>query len=60
MSNILSEVQEFKIGGYQVLDKWLKDLRKAKRSLSQPLEKDGFMLVVPTSLPNTITFKIWS
>ena len=24
----------FKIGGYQVLDKWLKDRKKAKRSLS--------------------------
>ncbi len=28
------EVWEFKIGGYQVLDKWLKDRKKAKRSLS--------------------------
>ncbi len=25
---------EFKIGGYQVLDKWLKDRKKAKRTLS--------------------------
>ncbi|MGL4501642.1 MAG: type ISP restriction/modification enzyme, partial [Planktothrix sp.] len=28
------EVWEFKVGGYQVLDKWLKDRKKAKRSLS--------------------------
>ena len=28
------QVWEFKIGGYQVLDKWLKDRKKAKRSLS--------------------------
>lgn len=28
------EVWEFKIGGYQVLDKWLKDRKKAKRTLS--------------------------
>jgi len=28
------EVWEFKIGGYQVLDKWLKDREKAKRNLS--------------------------
>jgi Predicted helicase len=28
------EIWGFKIGGYQVLDKWLKDLKKAKRSLS--------------------------
>lgn len=27
-------VWEFKIGGYQVLDKWLKDRKKAKRTLS--------------------------
>ena len=31
---IEQEVWEFKIGGYQVLDKWLKDRKKAKRSLS--------------------------
>lgn len=31
---ITPEVWEFKIGGYQVLDKWLKDRKKAKRSLS--------------------------
>jgi hypothetical protein len=31
---ITSEVWEFKIGGYQVLDKWLKDRKKAKRTLS--------------------------
>ncbi len=31
---IAPEVWEFKIGGYQVLDKWLKDRKKAKRSLS--------------------------
>ncbi|MEC4984428.1 MAG: type ISP restriction/modification enzyme [Oscillatoria sp. PMC 1068.18] len=28
------EIWEFKIGGYQVLDKWLKDRKKAQRSLS--------------------------
>ena len=28
------QVWEFKIGGYQVLDKWLKDRKKAKRNLS--------------------------
>ncbi|MEG4517119.1 MULTISPECIES: type ISP restriction/modification enzyme [unclassified Microcoleus] len=31
---IASEVWEFKIGGYQVLEKWLKDRKKAKRTLS--------------------------
>ncbi|WP_286390821.1 type ISP restriction/modification enzyme [Pseudanabaena mucicola] len=31
---IEKEVWEFKIGGYQVLDKWLKDRKKAKRNLS--------------------------
>lgn len=31
---IAPEVWEFKIGGYQVLDKWLKDRKKANRSLS--------------------------
>jgi hypothetical protein len=28
------KVWQFKVGGYQVLDKWLKDRKKAKRSLS--------------------------
>jgi hypothetical protein len=31
---IAPEVWAFKIGGYQVLDKWLKDRKKAKRTLS--------------------------
>jgi predicted helicase len=31
---IAPEIWMFKIGGYQVLDKWLKDRKKAKRSLS--------------------------
>ncbi len=31
---ITPEVWTFKIGGYQVLDKWLKDRKKAKRTLS--------------------------
>lgn len=31
---VFSEVWAFKIGGYQVLDKWLKDRKKANRSLS--------------------------
>jgi len=31
---IAPEVWNFKIGGYQVLDKWLKDRKKAKRTLS--------------------------
>lgn len=31
---ITSDVWQFKIGGYQVLDKWLKDRKKAKRTLS--------------------------
>ena len=31
---IAPEVWTFKIGGYQVLDKWLKDRKKAKRTLS--------------------------
>ncbi len=31
---IAPEVWEFKIGGYQVLEKWLKDRKKAKRTLS--------------------------
>lgn len=33
-SGISPEVWEFKIGGYQVLEKWLKDRKNAKRSLS--------------------------
>ena len=33
-AGIAPEVWEFKIGGYQVLAKWLKDRKKAKRSLS--------------------------
>lgn len=33
-AGIVPEVWAFKIGGYQVLDKWLKDRKKAKRSLS--------------------------
>ncbi|XZO01486.1 MAG: type ISP restriction/modification enzyme [Microcoleus sp.] len=31
---IFPEVWAFKIGGYQILDKWLKDRKKANRSLS--------------------------
>ena len=31
---IVPDVWVFKIGGYQVLDKWLKDRKKAKRTLS--------------------------
>ncbi|MEG4029940.1 MULTISPECIES: type ISP restriction/modification enzyme [unclassified Microcoleus] len=31
---IFPEIWAFKIGGYQVLDKWLKDRKKANRSLS--------------------------
>jgi len=31
---ISPQIWEFKIGGYQVLDKWLKDRKKAKRTLS--------------------------
>jgi predicted helicase len=31
---IAPEIWEFKIGGYQVLDKWLKDRKKAQRTLS--------------------------
>jgi len=31
---ITPDVWQFKIGGYQVLDKWLKDRKKAKRTLS--------------------------
>ncbi|MEP0915911.1 hypothetical protein NC981_03705 [Leptolyngbya sp. DQ-M1] len=31
---ISSQIWKFKIGGYQVLDKWLKDRKKAKRTLS--------------------------
>lgn len=31
---IEKEVWEFMIGGYQVLDKWLKDRKKAGRTLS--------------------------
>jgi predicted helicase len=33
-AGIFPEVWAFKIGGYQVLDKWLKDRKKANRSLS--------------------------
>ncbi len=38
---IASEVWEFKIGGYQVLDKWLRDRKKAKRTLSFNDATDG-------------------
>ncbi|WP_370589095.1 type ISP restriction/modification enzyme [Tychonema sp. LEGE 06208] len=34
LEGIASEVWEFQIGGYQVLEKWLKDRKKAKRTLS--------------------------
>ena len=34
VEGIPPHVWEFKIGGYQVLDKWLKDRKKAKRTLS--------------------------
>jgi predicted helicase len=33
-TGINRQIWEFKIGGYQVLDKWLKDRKKANRSLS--------------------------
>ncbi|MDB9522641.1 N-6 DNA methylase [Dolichospermum circinale CS-1225] len=33
-TNIPQHIWEFKIGGYQVLDKWLKDRKNAKRELS--------------------------
>ncbi|MFN5891415.1 MAG: type ISP restriction/modification enzyme, partial [Dolichospermum sp.] len=33
-TDILPHIWEFKIGGYQVLDKWLKDRKNAKRELS--------------------------
>ncbi|MBE9231335.1 N-6 DNA methylase [Cuspidothrix issatschenkoi LEGE 03284] len=33
-TDIPSHIWEFKIGGYQVLDKWLKDRKNAKRELS--------------------------
>ncbi|MFM6776540.1 MAG: type ISP restriction/modification enzyme, partial [Dolichospermum sp.] len=33
-TNIPPHIWEFKIGGYQVLDKWLKDRKNAKRELS--------------------------
>jgi predicted helicase len=33
-TNIPQHIWEFKIGGYQVLDKWLKDRKNAKRKLS--------------------------
>ncbi|MCX5981909.1 MULTISPECIES: type ISP restriction/modification enzyme [Nostocales] len=34
MYNFPSHIWEFKIGGYQVLDKWLKDRKNSKRELS--------------------------
>ncbi|MFO5527979.1 MAG: type ISP restriction/modification enzyme, partial [Cuspidothrix sp.] len=33
-TDIPPHIWEFKIGGYQVLDKWLKDRKNAKRELS--------------------------
>ncbi|MFM6004920.1 MAG: type ISP restriction/modification enzyme, partial [Sphaerospermopsis kisseleviana] len=33
-TDIPQHIWEFKIGGYQVLDKWLKDRKNAKRKLS--------------------------
>ncbi|MFM7572439.1 MAG: type ISP restriction/modification enzyme, partial [Snowella sp.] len=33
-ANIPKQIWEFKIGGYQVLEKWLKDRKKAERELS--------------------------
>ncbi|WP_353929712.1 type ISP restriction/modification enzyme [Okeanomitos corallinicola TIOX110] len=34
-TDIPQHIWEFKIGGYQVLDKWLKDRKNAKRTLSE-------------------------
>jgi hypothetical protein len=33
-ANIPKQIWEFKIGGYQVLEKWLKDRKKSDRALS--------------------------
>ncbi|MEA5509800.1 type ISP restriction/modification enzyme [Crocosphaera sp. UHCC 0190] len=35
MASLEEPVWQFKIGGYQVLDKWLKDRKKDNRKLSQ-------------------------
>ena len=53
-TNIPQHIWEFKIGGYQVLDKWLKDRKNAKRELSTQ-EINHYQKVV-TSL--TETFRI--
>ena len=44
---IEKEVWEFMIGGYQVLDKWLKDRKKAERVLS-PDDTTHYMKVIVT------------
>ena len=49
---IPESIWEFKIGGYQVLDKWLKDRKKAKRKLS-PDDIIHYQKIV-VALQNTI------
>jgi predicted helicase len=53
-TNIPQHIWEFKIGGYQVLDKWLKDRKNAKRELSTP-EINHYQKIV---ISLTETFRI--
>jgi predicted helicase len=53
-TDIPPHIWEFKIGGYQVLDKWLKDRKNAKRELSTP-EINHYQKVV---ISLTETFRI--
>ncbi|MFN7527117.1 MAG: type ISP restriction/modification enzyme [Dolichospermum sp.] len=53
-TNIPQHIWEFKIGGYHVLDKWLKDRKNAKRELSTP-EINHYQKVV---ISLTETFRI--
>ncbi len=53
-TNIPQHIWEFKIGGYHVLDKWLKDRKNAKRELSTP-EINHYQKIV---ISLTETFRI--
>ncbi|MFN6179103.1 MAG: type ISP restriction/modification enzyme, partial [Dolichospermum sp.] len=53
-TDIPPHIWEFKIGGYQVLDKWLKDRKNAKRELSTP-EINHYQKIV---ISLTETFRI--
>lgn len=53
---IEKEVWEFMVGGYQVLDKWLKDRKKAGRTLS-PEDSTHYMKIIVSLRGTTRTMK---